>query len=110
MQTKPPDLIYGVDETPPTTTLLLLGPQHIFLVTSSLVFPVVIIRAVGGTTEDATFIVTMSMLAGGIGTVLQTINRKGIGSGISALRSAALRISLHLSSRSRPGASPCSTA
>ncbi|MDV2482222.1 xanthine permease [Methanoculleus sp. Wushi-C6] len=81
MPTKPPDLIYGVDETPPTVTLLLLGLQHIFLVTSALVFPVVIIRAVGGTAEDAAFIVTMSMLAGSIGTVLQTINRKGIGSG-----------------------------
>ncbi len=81
MPTKPPDLIYGVDETPPTVTLLLLGLQHIFIVMSALVFPVVIIRAVGGSAEDATFIVTMSMLAGCIGTVLQTMNRRGIGSG-----------------------------
>jgi NCS2 family nucleobase:cation symporter-2 len=81
MPTKPPDLIYGVDETPPTVPLLLLGLQHIFIATSALVFPVVIIRAVGGTAEDATFIVVMSMLAGCIGTVLQTINKKGIGSG-----------------------------
>lgn len=81
MPTKPPDLIYGVDETPPTVPLLLLGLQHIFIVTSALVFPVVIIRTVGGSAADATFIVTMSMLAGGIGTVLQVMNRKGIGSG-----------------------------
>ncbi len=110
MPTKPPDLIYGVDETPPTVPLLLLGLQHIFIVMSALVFPVVIIRAVGGSAEDATFIVTMSMLAGCIGTVLQTMNRNGMGPGTSVLRSAARRISLHRSSRCRPAASPCSTA
>ncbi len=81
MPTKPPDLIYGVDETPPTVPLVLLGLQHIFIVMSALVFPVVIIRTVGGSAEDATFIVTMSMLAGCIGTVLQVMNRRGIGSG-----------------------------
>ncbi|RXE56396.1 xanthine permease [Methanoculleus taiwanensis] len=81
MPTKPPDLIYGVDETPPTVPLLLLGLQHIFIVMSALVFPVVIIRAVGGSAEDTAFVVTMSMLAGAIGTVLQTVNRRGIGSG-----------------------------
>jgi NCS2 family nucleobase:cation symporter-2 len=81
MPTQPPDLLYGVDETPPTVTLLLLGLQHIFIVMSALVFPVVIVRTVGGSAADAAFIVTMSMLAGSIGTVLQTINRKGVGSG-----------------------------
>jgi xanthine permease XanP len=42
---------------------------------------VVIVRAVGGTAEQAAFMVSMSMLASGIGTILQALHRRGIGSG-----------------------------
>jgi len=81
MPKKPPEIIYGVEDDPPLPTCFLLGLQHIFIVTISLIFPVVIVRAIGGTPEQAGFMVSMSMLAAGIGTILQALNKKGIGSG-----------------------------
>jgi len=81
MSKRPPNLIYGVDDTPPLLTLLLLGVQHVFIITISLIFPVLIIRSIGGSAAQAGFMVSMAMLAAGVGTILQALNRKGIGSG-----------------------------
>ena len=81
MSKRPPNLLYGVDDTPPLLTLLLLGVQHVFIITISLIFPVLIIRAIGGSAAQAGFMVSMAMLAAGVGTILQALNRKGIGSG-----------------------------
>jgi xanthine permease XanP len=81
MPKKPPELIYGVDDTPPLSACLLLGVQHVFIITIALIFPVVLVRAIGGSAAQAGFMVSMSMLAGGVGTILQALNRKGIGSG-----------------------------
>jgi xanthine permease XanP len=81
MSRRPPDLIYGVDDDPPFATNLLLGLQHVFKITINLVMPVMIVRSMGGTPRQATFMVSMSMLAAGIGTMLQALNRRGVGSG-----------------------------
>ncbi len=81
MPKKPPELTYGVDEDPPFLTNLLLGLQHIFIISISLIFPVVVVRSIGGTPQQAEFMVSMSMLAAGIGTMLQALNRRGMGSG-----------------------------
>ncbi len=81
MPKKPPELVYGVEDKPPLLTCLLLGLQHIFIITIVLVFPVVIVRSIGGTPEQAGFFVSMSMLASGVGTILQALKKKGIGSG-----------------------------
>ena len=81
MPKKPPELIYGVDDRPPLFACLLLGVQHIFIVAIALIFPVVIVRAIGGSPAQAEFMVSMSLLAAGVGTILQALNRKGIGSG-----------------------------
>jgi NCS2 family nucleobase:cation symporter-2 len=55
MPKKPPELVYGVEDKPPLPTCLLLGLQHIFIITIVLVFPVVIVRSIGGTPEQAVF-------------------------------------------------------
>jgi xanthine permease XanP len=81
MPKKPPELTYGVDDDPPLTTNLLLGLQHVFIISISLIFPVVVVRSIGGTPQQAEFMVSMSMLAAGIGTMLQALNRRGMGSG-----------------------------
>ena len=81
MPKKPPELVYGVEDKPPLPTCLLLGLQHIFIITIALIFPVVIVRSIGGTPEQAEFFVSMSLLAGGVGTILQALKKKGIGSG-----------------------------
>ena len=81
MPRKPPELTYGVDDDLPFATNLLLGLQHIFIISISLIFPVVVVRSIGGTPQQAEFMVSMSMLAAGIGTMLHALNKRGIGSG-----------------------------
>jgi xanthine permease XanP len=81
MPKRPPELVYAVDDVPPLSACLLLGVQHICIVVIALIFPVVIVRAIGGSVAQADFMVSMSLLAAGVGTILQALNRKGIGSG-----------------------------
>ncbi len=81
MPKKPPELTYAVDDVPPLSACLLLGVQHICIVAIALIFPVVIVRAIGGSPAQAEFMVSMSLFAAGVGTILQALNRKGIGSG-----------------------------
>ena len=81
MPKTPPNLMYGVADDPPLLASILQGFQHIFVISISLIFPVVIVRSMGGTAQEAEFMVSMAMLAAGIGTMLQALNRKGVGSG-----------------------------
>jgi xanthine permease XanP len=81
MVRRPPELIYSVDEKPPLVPLFFLGLQHVFIITISLIFPVVIVRAAGGGDEEALFMVSMGILAAGIVTMLQAYGKRGIGSG-----------------------------
>ena len=78
---RPPGLIYAVDETPPPFVLFLLGLQHIFLMSSSLVLPVVLVSEIGGSFEEARSVVAFTMIACGIGTALQAVRARGFGSG-----------------------------
>ncbi|TAJ44211.1 uracil-xanthine permease family protein [Methanofollis fontis] len=81
MNQKPPDLIYGLDDRPSLPVLAVLGLQHVFIISISLIFPIVIVRAMGGSDEMAGFMVSMTMLAAGIATVIQALGRRGVGSG-----------------------------
>jgi xanthine permease XanP len=81
MAKTPPDIIYDVNDIPPTPTLLTLGLQHVFVITISLILPVLIAREVGLSAQESMFFVSMSILASGIGTCLQAWNYRGIGSG-----------------------------
>lgn len=81
MAVKPDNLIYGVDDKPPVKVSFLLGLQHAFTMTSCLVFPVVIGREVGASFGEIQALVCFSMIAAGIGTMLQAINKGPCGSG-----------------------------
>ncbi|MCX6693541.1 MAG: purine/pyrimidine permease [Methanomicrobiales archaeon] len=81
MTRKPSQLIFGVEDIPPPATSFLLGVQHVFIIATSFIFPVIVVRAIQGTNAEAAFFVSMTMLAIGIGTILQAISRKGVGSG-----------------------------
>lgn len=79
---KPPShLIYGVEDRPPLGVLILISIQHIFLMSSTLVLPVVLVREVGGGFEEVRSVVALTMIACGIGTILQALRWRGIGSG-----------------------------
>ena len=77
MPKRPPELIYAVDDVPPLPASLLLGVQHICIIAISLIFPVIIVRTIGGSAVQAESMVSMALLAAGVGTILQALNRKG---------------------------------
>jgi NCS2 family nucleobase:cation symporter-2 len=81
MGKRPAGILYWVDEKPPWGVTLVMALQHCLLMSSSLMLPVVIVREIGGTMTQAAAAVGMSMIAVGIGTLLQTISKGPIGSG-----------------------------
>lgn len=81
MADKPAGLIYGVDDRPPGPVMLLLALQHIFLMSSTLVLPVVLVSEIGGGLDQVGAVVALTMIACGIGTILQAMRWRGIGSG-----------------------------
>lgn len=81
MARKPDHLIYGIDDTPPLPVLLLLGVQHIFLMSSSLVLPVVLVAEIGGSFEQVRSVVALTMISCGMGTIFQALRYRWLGSG-----------------------------
>ncbi len=78
---KPPNLAYGLDDAPPPWITLVLGFQHLSIVAISLILPVLVVRTMGGNTAQATFMVSMSMLAAGLAVLAQSLRRGPMGSG-----------------------------
>ena len=78
---RPAHLIYGVDDRPPWPALAVLAIQHIFLMSSTLVLPVVLISELGGGFVQVHAVVAMTMIACGLGTVLQALRLPFLGSG-----------------------------
>ena len=81
MATKPAGLIYGLEDKIPPLTLALLAVQHIFLMSSTLVLPVVLVTEIGGGFGEVQAVVALTMIACGVGTILQALRLPGIGSG-----------------------------
>ncbi len=79
MAKKPTNLIYGVEEKPPVWLTLFMGFQHICIYAVTFSFPVLIVREMGGTTEQASFMISMSMIAGGIGAIAMALPKIGSG-------------------------------
>jgi len=78
---RPAGLVYAVDERPPSVPLLALAVQHIFLMSSTLVLPVILVAEIGGGPDQVRAVVAMTMIAAGLGTILQAVRWWGIGSG-----------------------------
>lgn len=78
---RPASLLYGVDDIPPPLALLMLAWQHIFLMCSTLVMPIVLVTEIGGGAGQVQGVLAATMVAAGLGTVLQSIRFWGIGSG-----------------------------
>ena len=81
MAKKPPNLIYGVDDKPPIGTAILLGLQHVFVISVGWIFVVVIVTSFGGTREQAGQVIQISMIASGVATILQARTKGPVGSG-----------------------------
>lgn len=78
---KPPNIVYGVDETPPLGVNLLSGLQHVGLMSIYLVYPVLVAQAAGSSVEVAAAMISMTLIALSIGTLLQATPMGPIGSG-----------------------------
>ena len=81
MAKRPGGLIYWVEEKPPTLELAVLAVQHIFLMSSTLVLPVVLVTEIGGAFDQVRAVVALTMIACGLGTIVQAMRWHGIGSG-----------------------------
>jgi xanthine/uracil permease/putative methionine-R-sulfoxide reductase with GAF domain len=80
----PADLIYGLNDRPPPFTLALLGAQHVFIAFIVLVIPVLIAIEAGVARSDAAGLVSMSLIAMGIVTLLQVKRIGPVGAGYLA--------------------------
>jgi len=78
---RPANLIYGVADSVPAPSLIPLVAQQVIMLSVDLIFPVLIVAAVGGTVEMAQTVVSMMMISMGIGTILQAWRNNSVGSG-----------------------------
>jgi xanthine permease XanP len=77
---RPSNLLYDVDETPPLLVRLGVSFQHVFLLSVGWLYAVVIVNSIGGTEAQAASIIRISMIVGGLATILQS-TRGVLGSG-----------------------------
>jgi xanthine permease XanP len=80
---KPSNLLYGLNERPPIGVTMALGLQHVFILFISLIFPAIIVNMLGPAIDphSARSFVSLSMIAGGIITILQALRTRHFGSG-----------------------------
>ena len=78
---RPPGLLYSVDETPPRAVFIVAGLQQVALMSNSLVYPMILGREAHLSADRLLDFVSLSMLALGIGTLLLCAKSRFIGSG-----------------------------
>jgi len=74
-------LLYKLNDKPPFGTLLLLSIQQMMIMFTAATFPAILVREVGGDIEVASTMVSLTMIAAGVGTVIQAYRGKWMGSG-----------------------------
>lgn len=79
--TRPPDLLYAVDEKPPLRITLFNGLQHICIIAINLIYPLVIFKLAGVSVEATVNLLSVGLVVLGIGTFLQSARRSPVGSG-----------------------------
>jgi xanthine permease XanP len=79
---KPAEVVYGVDERPPPFMLCMSALQHVLIATTvGMFFPLLVLDAAGASYETIRNVMSICMLALGIGTVLLCLNGRDLGSG-----------------------------
>jgi NCS2 family nucleobase:cation symporter-2 len=76
---KPSDLVFGVEERPPFSVAVVVALQHVLAIAVNLVYPLLLAREAGLSTEAAADMLRIGMVALAAGTVLQAIPRGPIG-------------------------------
>src|SRR5262245_41307924 len=78
---KPANVVYGVDEAPPIGLTVLSGLQHIGIISIALVYPLLIAREAQLSVGQTSDLLAATMLVLGVGAVLQSLPRGGVGAG-----------------------------
>lgn len=78
---KPRGILFGHDQGIPPSLAIGMGVQHCLAMSSTLVLAVILVDLAGETPQVALDLVRLSMVAAGIGTILQSIKRGPVGSG-----------------------------
>jgi xanthine permease XanP len=78
---RPPGLLYSVDEMPPRAVFIVAGLQQVALMSNSLVYPIILGREAHLSPDRLLDFVSLSMLALGIATLLLCVKSRFIGSG-----------------------------
>jgi NCS2 family nucleobase:cation symporter-2 len=76
---KPADLVFGVDEHPPTADSVVVAVQHVGAIAVNFIYPLLLARQAGLSTETAGHMLSIGMAALAIGVLLQAIPRGPIG-------------------------------
>jgi len=77
----PANLLYGVSDRPSAAVCLLNAVQHVMLLAPTLVYPILVMRAAGADESAVVSVVSLSFVALGIGSALQSVKHPQIGSG-----------------------------
>ncbi|MBW2596473.1 MAG: hypothetical protein JRC93_10975 [Deltaproteobacteria bacterium] len=83
MASEKPDteLVYGQNDVPPPGHLILLSLQQGMLLILGTMLPVLLVKEFGGSTEMAIRMVSLTMIISGVGTIIQAVRLRWIGSG-----------------------------
>lgn len=78
---KPANLIYGAEDVPPVGVTFVSGLQHVGLISIFLLFPLLVFRDAGLATAELNNVLSLSMLAMGVGACLSAVRMGPLGSG-----------------------------
>jgi len=79
--TRPPDLIYAVDESPPPAILVVSALQHVAVMAITLIFPIILAHEANLSGVRFLDLVSLSMLGLGVATVCFCVRSHYIGTG-----------------------------
>ncbi len=74
-------LVYGQNDVPPAGHLIMLSLQQGMLLVLGTLLPVLLVKEIGGSTEMAIRMVSLTMIISGAGTIVQAMRTRWIGSG-----------------------------
>jgi NCS2 family nucleobase:cation symporter-2 len=81
---KPANLIYGVEEEPPSSVTWISAIQHVGVIAIFMIYPLIIGRAAGASSDQLGNMLRMGMLALAIAVLLQALPRGPVGSRLLA--------------------------
>src|SRR4030065_638498 len=71
---------YSVNQVPPAIHLVISSIQHVLLMVVSLAFPILLASQINGTPKFTASLITFSMIAAGVGSIIQSVGLPIIGS------------------------------